>query len=137
MMDGFEVVGYRVDSRSLYIDISYKDTVRSAKSLDAMLATIREETGAKPSRLSSDDAQRHAFNALLTQVLRFADEGNFGKSVPEKERYKKLRQLANSVNGQLTNILQVHRHRKIVTVAVKKSDDPEAMLKTLRKLIEK
>jgi hypothetical protein len=50
-MVGFEVVGYRVDSRFLYIDISYKDTVRSATSLDAMLATIREETGVKPSRL--------------------------------------------------------------------------------------
>ena len=134
-MNRFAVVGSRVDGRSLLIDIAYKDTPRESRALDALLTAVRGDLGVRGQRLRADDAQRYAFATLLAQMLRFSDENNFASTLTEKDRYRKLRLLATSVNGQFDDILHTYRHRTVVTFSFNKPDDPAALLKRIRKVL--
>ena len=134
-MNRFEIVGSRSDGQNLLVDISHRDGPKDVKALAALLNAFTEKTGVKHSGFGSEDAQRHAFSRLLSQLLQFSDEGNFAQGLPEKDRQKKLRGLAASVNRQLDDLVEGHRHRKIMTSNWRKPEDPAALLKSLRKAL--
>jgi hypothetical protein len=136
-VDRFQIVGSRTDARLLHVDIACKNSERESKALDALLETILEETGAKRVVSGSDDGQRYAFSKLLTQMLQFADESNFARFPPGKDRQKKLRELAKSVSAQLADIVQEHGRRKVVTLSFSTQGDKAALLKAIHKGLSK
>ena len=137
MVARFEIVGSRTDKANLLVDMSYRDTPREAKALSALLGEIREETGVKHAVLGTDDSQRYAFAKILSRMLQFADEGNFARGLPEKDRQKKLRVLAASVDAQMTSLVQEHRHRRVMPVSFSRPDAQAALLKALTKILNK
>jgi hypothetical protein len=136
-MDRFEIVGSRMDNRFFHVDISYKDTPKEFKALDALLGTILDETNSTRANLGADDSQRYAFNRLVDELLQFMDGNNFRETIPGKDRQKRLRVLATSVNKQMTKILQEHRGRKVLTLSLSRPVDPPSLLKTIHKVLTK
>jgi flagellar motor switch protein FliG len=136
-VDRFAIVGSRKDKNNLVVYVSYRDTVRESKALHALLDELADELEVKYSALGSDDSQRHAFIKILSQMLQFADEGNFGPGVSEVERQKRLRSLTASVNDDMTALLQEHRHRKVMAVSYNKPEDPAALFKAVQKRMAK
>jgi hypothetical protein len=136
-VDRFEIVGSRKDKKNLVVYLSYRDTARESKSLDTLLAELADELEMKYSSLGADDSQRHAFIKILSKMLQFADEGNFGPGISEVERQKRLRVLTASVNDEMTALLHEHRHRKVLAVSYNKPADPAALLKAVQKRLAK
>jgi flagellar motor switch protein FliG len=136
-VDRFEIVGSRKDKKNLVVYVSYRDTARELKALNAVLDELAGRLEVKYSALGSDDSQRHAFIKVLSQMLQFADEGNFGPGITEVERHKRLRALTSSVNDEMTALTQEHRHRKVMAVSYNKPEDPAALFKAVQKRMAK